>query len=181
VPVGRFEREFDYGEGARTSAAVSLADVFTAYLTTGIPNIEGYLEAGFIGRTAGVFGVGLAAALRRTRLQSLLDLGLAAWPERPSAGARAAARQVLVAEVENGWRQSRRVRMTTADGYSFTAAAAAAVLKRVISGEVASGFQTPGKLYGPRLAFAIPGTKREDLDEAGQGAHPALSRAAPGH
>lgn len=45
IPIGRLERQFDYGEGPRTSFAVTLADVFTAYITTGIPNIEGYFEA----------------------------------------------------------------------------------------------------------------------------------------
>jgi short subunit dehydrogenase-like uncharacterized protein len=167
VPIGRLDHQFDYGEGKRASTAVSLPDVFTAYLTTGIPNIETYLEAGPLGRTAGALGVRFAAALRRTPLRPLLDLGLDTWPERPSLHARQAARQVLVAEAEDCWRQMRVLRMVTSDGYSFTAAAAAAVMKRVLSGEFAPGFQTPGKLYGPRLAFGIHGTHCETPGSAG--------------
>jgi short subunit dehydrogenase-like uncharacterized protein len=164
VPIGSLERQFDYGTGERASTTVSLADVFTAFFTTGIPNIEGYLEVGLLDWTAGLLALRVAAAARATPLWPLLELGLAAWPERPSRQTRGMARQVIVAEAEDGWRRSRRIRMTTSDGYSFTAAAATAVLRRMISGELEFGFQTPGKLYGPGLALGIPGTLREDLD-----------------
>ena len=175
IPVGRLERQFDYGEGQRASFAITLADVFTAYLTTGIPNIEGYFEASLGARAAGAVAVGFAATLGATRLRTLLDFGFSAWPERPSTDARGSVKQVIVAEAEDGWRRSRRLRMTTDDGYSFAAGAAAAVLRRAICGDWAPGFQTPGKLYGSGLALSIPGTYREDLDAQGGGV------AAPGH
>jgi short subunit dehydrogenase-like uncharacterized protein len=176
IPVGRLERDFDYGRGARTSAAVSSADVFTAYLTTGIPNIEGYVEATFAARTAGLLGVRVAAATRATPLRSFFDLALGSWGQRPSSQARKAAQQVLVAEVEDAWRRIRRVGMITSDGYSFTADAIAAVMERMIKGELAVGFQTPGKVYGPGLAYGIAGTRREDLDDIAQPGSPALGR-----
>ena len=163
VPVGRLERQFDYGGGGRASAAVSLPDVFTAYLTTGIPNIEAYIEAGSLAQTAGLLG-GLASLVRPTRLGPLLDLGLAAWPSRPAAVEHAIPRQALVMEAEDVRRRSRRIRMVTSDGYTFTAAAAAAVMNCVIGGDFAPGFQTPGKRYGPELALSIPNTHCEDLD-----------------
>lgn len=169
VPIGRLERQFDYGDGERTSTAVSLADVFTAYFTTGVPNIETYLEAGFLARTAGLLGVGLTAAVGMAGMGPLLDSGFAAWSHRPSASERSSARQVLVMEAEDAWRRSRRVRMVTSDGYTFTAAAAAAVMKRVIAGDFSPGFATPGKLYGSGLALSIPDTELEDLDEIARG------------
>jgi short subunit dehydrogenase-like uncharacterized protein len=172
VPVGRLERQFDYGQGMRTSTAVTLADVFTAFLTTGIPNIEGYFESNPLGRSIAPVSVPIVAALRTTPLRPIIDLGLAAWPEHPQTHMRGAARQVLVAEAEDGWRRSRCLRMVTSDGYSFTAAAAAAVLKRVTAGDFAPGFQTPGKLYGPGLALAIPGTRREELGGSARHDHP---------
>jgi saccharopine dehydrogenase (NAD+, L-lysine-forming) len=169
VPIGRLERQFDYGDGERSSTAVSLPDVFTAHFTTGIPNIETYLEANLLARTVGLVGVGLTAAVGATGLRPLLDLGFAAWPQRPSDSERASARQTLVMEAEDGWRRYRRVRFVTSDGYTFTADAAAAVAKRVIGGDFAPGFQTPGKLYGPEFVLSIPNTHREDLDEIARG------------
>src|SRR5580700_366600 len=50
VPVGRLQRTFDFGEGEKESVAVSWADVFTAYYSTGIRNIETYFEAGYTAR-----------------------------------------------------------------------------------------------------------------------------------
>ena len=50
VPVGFLERVFDYGDGPRVASAVSWPDVFSAYLSTGIANIEVYAEMGVIGR-----------------------------------------------------------------------------------------------------------------------------------
>lgn len=169
VSIGRLERQFDYGDGERASTAVSLPDVFTAYFTTGIPNIETYLEAGFMARTAGLLAVGVTAAVNMTGMAPLLDSGFEAWSHRPSASERSSARQVLVIEAEDVWRQSRRVRMVTSDGYTFTAAAAAAVMKQVIGGNFAPGFATPGKLYGSELALSIPDTETEDLDQIARG------------
>src|SRR6185503_13464476 len=45
LPLGSRERYFDYGDGPRQSLNVSWGDVATAYYTTGIPNIETYVEA----------------------------------------------------------------------------------------------------------------------------------------
>ncbi len=50
VPVGRLQRSFDYGDGERESVAVNWADVFTAYYSTGIRNIEAYFEADIASR-----------------------------------------------------------------------------------------------------------------------------------
>jgi geranylgeranyl reductase family protein len=169
IPVGRLERQFDYGDGPRTSLAVTLADVFTAHLTTGIPNIEAYFEASVAARAGMAFTMGFGATLGTTQLHRLVDFGLSAWPARPLPVARGAAKQVIVAEAEDGWRRSRRLRMVTDDGYSFTAGAVNAILRRAIRGDLAPGFQTPGKLYGPSLALSVPGTRREELDVRGGG------------
>jgi short subunit dehydrogenase-like uncharacterized protein len=180
VPVGRLERNFNYGKGERASIAISMPDVFTAYFTTAIPNIEAYVQADLIARAAGPLSMHLTDLLRATSLGPLLDFGLAAWPERPSSAARGAARQVIVAEAEDQWRRSRRIRMVTSDGYSFTAAVATMIMKRIVSGEFEPGFQTPGKLYGAEFPLSIAGTYREDFDERPRCTRPPLRSAAAG-
>jgi geranylgeranyl reductase family protein len=175
IPFGRLERQFDYGKGPRTSLAATLPDVFTAHLTTGIPNIEGYFEASFAAQAAMTFGLAAPFTVGATRLRTVLDTGLSGSPARHPTDAQASVKQVIVTEVEDGWRRSRRLRMTSNDAYTFTAGATAAILQRALCGDLVPGFQTPGKLYGPGLALSIPGTHREDLDaEIG-------SVAAPDH
>ena len=70
VPVGRLQRAFDYGDGKRESVAVSWADVFTAYHSTGIRNIETYFEADFISRTLYQVGAGIADTVRLHRFSA---------------------------------------------------------------------------------------------------------------
>jgi menaquinone-9 beta-reductase len=167
IPIGRLERPFDYGGGPRTSFAVSLPDVFTAYLTTGIPNIEGYLETS-LARVATAVAMGFAPTLGATRQRTTPDSVRSGWLEPPSVDARGAAKQVIVAETEDRWRRLRRLRMTVDDAYGFTAAAVAAILERAIAGNLAPGFQTPGRLYGPGLGLSVPGAYRDDPDACGR-------------
>jgi short subunit dehydrogenase-like uncharacterized protein len=167
ISVGTLEREFDYGQGPQSSTALSFADVFTAHFTTGIPNIESYLEANALVRVTGPFLGQLTEVLRLTPFHPVMGVGLAGWPRMFPPQSDRPAHQVIVAEVEDSWRRTRRVMMSTTDGYSFTACAAAHIMKRALTGEVASGFQTPAQLYGADLALAVPGTIRQDLAETG--------------
>ncbi len=164
VPIGRMERAFDYGEGDRTSMALSWPDVVTAHHTTGIANIEAYMEVGAAARVLAPLTARIGEAFQLPVLRSVLRLGAATLPEGPAEGARQLARPVIVAEAEDAWRRICRARLTTADGYDFTALAAVAIAERVIGGEFEPGFQTPGGVYGADFVLSIEGTTRIDLD-----------------
>ena len=179
IPIGRLERPFDYGEGPRTSFAVSLPDVFTAHLTTGIPNIEGYLETS-LARIATAVAMGFAPTLGATRQRTIPDSDRSGRIERPSGDVRGPAKQIIVAETEDRWRRSRRLRMIVDDAYGFTAAAVAAILHRAFADDLAPGFQTPGRLHGPGLALSIPGAYRDDPDAHGRAAAPDHKNVAIG-
>ena len=60
------------------------ADVFTAYHSTGIRNIEAYFEADIASRLLYHIGAGIADVTRFASVQSLLDVAAGAWPEGPS-------------------------------------------------------------------------------------------------
>lgn len=165
VPVGRLERTFDYGEGERISAAFSGADVFTAYYTTGVPNIEVYAEAGTLERGLYQLGAWFAKPLRLALWQRLLNLQAHAWPEGPSEAQRSAAKRVIVAEAEDRWRRRICARMCTPDGYSFTCKATVEIVQRILAGEVRAGFQTPAGLYGADFPLTFDGVCRGDLKE----------------
>jgi short subunit dehydrogenase-like uncharacterized protein len=165
VPVGRLERTFDYGEGQRVSTAVNWADVYTAYYTTGIPNIEVYAEAPFLERGLYQFCSWFAQPMRLAPWQKVLDLQASVWPEGPSSAERADATRVIVAEAEDCWRRQVRCRLFTPDGYDFTAVAALEVAQRVLKGEYLPGFQTPANVYGPDFVCLMEGVRREDITE----------------
>ncbi|WNM58616.1 saccharopine dehydrogenase family protein [Candidatus Nitrospira allomarina] len=165
VPVGRLERKFDYGEGQRVSTAVNWADVYTAYYTTGIPNIEVYAEAPFMERGLYKIGAWFAEPMRLASWQGIIDFQTRFWPEGPSSSARAGAKRVIVAEAEDRWRRQIRSRLYTPDGYDFTAVSALEIGQRVLKGEYQPGYQTPASVYGPDFVLSMDGVNREDLIE----------------
>ena len=164
VPVGRLQRAFDYGDGDRESVAVSWADVFTAYHSTGIRNIETYFEADFISRTLYQVGAGIADTVRLPPVQRWLDVATRSWPEGPSPRRRRMEKCVIVAEAEDSWRRCSGARLETPDGYSFTAETAVAVGQRVARGDFRPGFQTPAKVYGADFVLAFKGVRRVQTD-----------------
>jgi len=163
VPVGRLQRAFDYGDGERESVAVSWADVFTAYYSTGILNIEAYLETDVASRILYQVSGGIVDAIRFAPIQRWINLALSAWPEGPSAQQRCAEKCVIVAEAEDSWRRLRLARLETQDGYSFTAEAASAIAMRAMRGDFLPGFQTPAQVYGADFVLGFNATRREEL------------------
>jgi short subunit dehydrogenase-like uncharacterized protein len=162
VPPGARERGFDYGAGLRPSVNVSWGDVASAYYTTGIPDVDVYFEATPALRAmlaaSRWFGWFLATAPWQAWLKAHADL----LPGAPDAG-RAAARMVVVAEVEDGVGRRASARLGTPEAYAFTGGSGPAVARRVLAGDLEPGFQTPGRVYGPDFALSLAGVSREDL------------------
>ena len=163
LPAARLQRAFDYGEGMRESVAVSWPDVFTAYFSTGIRNIETYLAADFASRAFYQFGSVMADTLRLAPVQRVLDVATRAWPEGPSAEQRQSDKCVIVAEAEDSWRRRVSARLETPDGYSFTAEATTAIARHILRGSFIPGFHTPAQVYGADFVLTLKGTRREQL------------------
>ena len=162
LPGSDLEHRFDYGRGRRTSLIVDWADVVTAPFTTGIPNVEVYLE--LLPWESAVLLASRRTGCLRSRLgDALLQAGLAVMPEGPAAAERRRARCVVVAEAEDHAGRQAISRLQTPDGYTFTAAAALTLVQRVLAGELAAGFQTPAGVYGADFILGLDGVTREDL------------------
>jgi short subunit dehydrogenase-like uncharacterized protein len=168
VGVGTLERTFDFGDGERIATAVSWADVFSAYYTTGIANIEVYVEADAWARWLYQFGAWLAEPLQLKPVQSLLSLPTRAWPRGPTERQRIGAPRVIVAEAEDRYRRCVTARLYTPDGYSFTLLSAVAIAQRVLAGEFRAGFQTPAQVFGADFPLAFEGVRREDVNQAAE-------------
>jgi short subunit dehydrogenase-like uncharacterized protein len=164
LPVGTLERTFDFGRGPQQALSCGLVDVVTAWYTTGVPDITGYLEA--VPRLrAAVTATRLGGwLLRAPPVQAWLRAWAALLPDGPSASERDAHRMAIVAEGETASGHRVVARMQTPGAYTVTGATAAAVAGRVLAGDVEPGFQTPGRIWGPDLVFSIPGVEREDVE-----------------
>jgi saccharopine dehydrogenase (NAD+, L-lysine-forming) len=151
VPVGPATRSFDFGAGERVSVAVSWPDVVTAFVTTGVANIEGYLSASLPLRFAQRAGAVWADMLGDVALRNALAPLAAVWPSHPASDAHSRASNAVVVEAVDPWGRATRFGLTTLDGYLTTSITASAIVARVLAGEHPPGFQTPAGAYGPGL------------------------------
>ena len=164
IPMGVLEKEIDYGYGARTSTAVSWGDVFTAFYTTGIPNIEVYAEVNPLERQALWLSSSFAWWLSTAPAQLLLKVQAELLPEGPSMQDLTFAGRSIVAEAEDDWGKRVRSRLYTPDGYTFTAVTALAIVEKIFGGDFAVGFQTPAQVYGADFILAFDNVFRQDLE-----------------
>jgi len=160
---GTKKRLIDFGNGPIEARRLPWGDVFTAYYSTGIPNIEDYAVLPAYTR-------GLLALVEYTRplfrlamMRSLAKRILV----KPGPTADEISRTVthVWGEVEDdqGRRATARLHGPEA-GVVWTARAALAAVKKVLAGNNSAGFQTPALAYGADLVLECEGVTREDLN-----------------
>jgi short subunit dehydrogenase-like uncharacterized protein len=163
VPLGSREHAFDYGSGPRASINVSLADLTTAYHSTGIPNVETYTEGTPLMRALLAACRGFGWAMRTGPAQAWLAACADLLPDPGTTDGAEPRTMAVVAEADDGAGRRAVARLRTPEAYAFTPLAAAAVVERVLAGDVEPGFQTPGRVYGGDFVLGLPGVVREDL------------------
>lgn len=155
VEPGTLTRRFDYGKGPKTSVIAGWPDPFSAWYSTQIPSIEAYLESGPVETAV----AGLARWTQWTAAtpvwRSIATAGAKYLSAEPSPAQRNAATRVVVAECEDRSGRRTGARLVAPESYEFSASSALAIVERVLGGELAHGFQTPGTAYGAGLLRAL--------------------------
>jgi short subunit dehydrogenase-like uncharacterized protein len=162
VPLAWKVRQFERDGQTRSATTIPWGDVYTAYLSTGIPDIEVYLAL----PTAAI------ARLRRLRwlgpllglapVQALLKRQSDKNVHGPSAAVRGQTDCLVWGEVRdgNGGVSARRLR--TPNGYELTVRASLGIVQRLLDGHrPAGGFYTPSKLLGADFVLGLPGVRLE--------------------
>lgn len=157
VPVGWKTREIPFAHATRTAVTIPWGDVFTAWVSTGVPNIEVYLSAP-------------PALLRQMRLARWLRPLLASdWIRRRAQarigrsvrGPDAATRQATGVRVwgEASGSDGRKVSGTLSgpNAYDFTVLAALGIVEFLLANQVEGGYYTPSLLMGADYAASLPG------------------------
>ena len=163
VPSAWKTRRIDFGEGPRTAVTVPLGDLSTAWRSTGIPDIELYFAAPPGLRALAVASRYLGPLLASGTVRRFLTARVRAGARGPSDDERRRGRAFVWGEVEDAEGRRTVSRLATPEGYTFTARAALAVVEHVLAGQAPSGFQTPGKAFGPDFVLGIEGVTRTDL------------------
>jgi short subunit dehydrogenase-like uncharacterized protein len=160
-PRKRLTRMVDFGQGPVEAILVTWGDIFMAYLSTGIPNIEDYA----------VISDDLVQQLKLT--DSLKPLFKFAWMRRlaksglkggSSAAQRAQTEMHIWAEVVDPRGEMAISRLHGPEGgVDWTVQTALAAVQKVKAGAAKPGFQTPAKAFGPDFVLQGEGVVREDL------------------
>ncbi len=158
------EGSCDFGRGEKPTVQVSWGDVSTAFHSTGIRNIEVQFEASPAIRRMTQTPAFIKSFLGLGFMQSLLKVQVDWLLEGPSEVARRQGQAVLVGEARNAAGQRVRSRMRTPEGYALTALTTLDAAKRVAAGEIATGFQTPSRAFGPDYILSFDGVTRDDLN-----------------
>jgi short subunit dehydrogenase-like uncharacterized protein len=158
VPLAWKTRTFERDGEARHALTIPRGDVFTAHVSTGIPDIEVYMGV----------SPSTSARLRRLRLLGPL-LGTApvqAWLKRqvekkvrgPSADTRGRTGCTVWGEVRDGTGAEVKKRLSTPNGYDITVTASLGIVDRLLRGGPADpGFHTPSRLMGADYVLGLPG------------------------
>ncbi|MBS3958720.1 MAG: saccharopine dehydrogenase NADP-binding domain-containing protein [Xanthomonadaceae bacterium] len=159
VPLAWKSRSFDRDGEPRSAMTIPWGDVYTAYLSTGIPDIEVYMAVppAVIGR------------VRRLRLvQPLLGLGpvqrfMKARIERtvrgPSEAKRGKTDTLVWGEARSADGRELKRQLRTPNGYDLTVSAALGIAQRLLDGPAEPGFKTPSMLMGPDYVLGLPGVR----------------------
>jgi short subunit dehydrogenase-like uncharacterized protein len=162
VPACWRTRTIDFGNGPTVAMTIPWGDISTAWHTTGIPDIEVYMAAPWSMRLLARLSRGLGWLLSSGVVQRRLKRRIQAGPPGPSDEERARGGTWLWGEARDNRDALVVSRQRGPEGYTLTALAALAVIERVLAGQSAPGFQTPGKMFGPDFILTVPGVQRED-------------------
>ena len=161
VPLAWKTRSFDRDGEPRFAMTIPWGDVYTAFVSTGIPNIEVYM------------GVPPASATRLRRIRWLGPLlGTApvqAWLKSqvakrvrgPTEKGRAASDTRVWGEVRDASGNELKAQLSTPNGYELTVTASLGIVQRLLEGaRPAGGYYTPSQLMGADYVLELQGVKR---------------------
>lgn len=166
VAVGSKSRQIDFGNGPRNAGLVPLADVSTAYYTTGVENIETYVALPELAVRVLRLAQPLSGVLAFAPLKRVVQQLARSVVGDPSDGG-----TVFVwGEVSNGDRTVVS-RLVTPDPYSLTVDAATTALQRLEAMEpLPTGFETPSVVFDAEFVVDLHGV---------EGFHDECERAVP--
>jgi short subunit dehydrogenase-like uncharacterized protein len=156
VPLAYKEKVIDFGLGKFNTMTIPWGDVFTAYHSTGIPNIEFYYSRSpksvkkikRYRRFIGLFNYKWVIKL----LQNWIERN---W-KQPTVEIRKKGKSFFWGEVKGSDGKIFTARFSTGDGYNVTAVGVAVVAEYLLQDHTQKGYYTPSILMGKELVKEMP-------------------------
>ena len=159
VPLAFKTRTFMRGDKPRLAMTIPWGDVFTAHISTGIPDIEVYMTAS-ASTIASVRRLNwVRPLLRFGAVTRFLQRRTAASVKAPSAEKRARTNCYVWGEASTSDGRKERIEIETPNGYDLTVTASLGVVERLLDSGTSPppGYLTPSQLMGSRYALSLPG------------------------
>ncbi|MEO8459465.1 MAG: saccharopine dehydrogenase NADP-binding domain-containing protein [Dokdonella sp.] len=144
----------------RTAMTIPWGDVYTSYVSTGIPNVEVYM---------GVAPSTIARLRKLRKLGPLLGTSLVQWflkrgvtrsVRGPSDNKRAKTVTHVWGEVRDEAGREVKRQLVVPNGYTLTVTASLGIVEHLLKGTDASGYRTPSQLMGAEYVLSLPGVSR---------------------
>lgn len=160
VPAAHETKTIHYGGMDRLSVLIPWGDVFTAFHSTGIPNIKvftGVPEKTIKAmRTARKFGFLLGTGF----VQAILKRTIRKKITGPSKEQNQTSVTHLWGQVSNGAGNTVTAQVTTPEAYWLTANTALKCAEGILAGKVQPGYSTPAQAFGEDFILEFEGVKR---------------------
>jgi short subunit dehydrogenase-like uncharacterized protein len=159
VPLAWKDRKIPFAHGERTAVTIPWGDVFTAYVSTGIPDIEVYMSVppATVRRLRRLRWA--QPLLRPAAVQSFLQKRIEGRVHGPGDEARERSYCELWGEVRSADGRTASATMTTPNGYDVTVSAALGIAAHLLETTVEGGYYTPSLLMGSAYAASLPGVR----------------------
>ena len=159
VRMGKHGKWISFGEKRRFVISIPWGDLYTAWVSTGIPNITTYTGGSpklhpWL-RLLPLFNPLLRTAWFRALLQKRVDAKvLGPSPEQNAQGY-----ALVYGQVRNAAGESRELRLRVNETYRLTAETALLIAEKVLADQWQPGFHSPAQLYGSGLITEIEGCR----------------------
>jgi len=166
-PVGKHGKwvQFYRGEGKSDKKmfvmSIPWGDVFTAYHTTGIPDIETFTGISPLVFQLVKFQRLFNWLLRKRGLQKFITKQMHKGASGPTDRQRSKASAVVWARATNAAGKKATVRLNCPEAYTLTAYTCIIITQKILKGEFQPGYQTPAGVYGEDLIMEVPGVERK--------------------
>jgi short subunit dehydrogenase-like uncharacterized protein len=160
VPLAWKSRTFERDGQKRTAMTIPWGDVYTSYISTGIPNVEVYMAVS-PATIANVRRLRLLGPLLRTRLvQGYLKRRVEKNVRGPSDEKRENTVTHVWGEVRNAAGAQVHRHLVVPNGYALTVTASLGIVERLLRPDpVQAGFRTPSQLMGDDYVMTLPGVR----------------------
>ena len=163
VPLAWKSRTIPFAHADRSAMTIPWGDVYTAFISTGIPDIEVYMAVPPATISKMKHMRWFKPLLGLGFVQSFLKKQVGNRIRGPSDAMREKARSELWGEVTSADGRTISATMTAPNGYDLTVTAGLGIVRYLLENDVEGGYYTPSLMMGAAYAASLPGVKMKIL------------------